>query len=142
MVEVLAHHLARLPGDPRKRIAQFLDHEARWYGTERFDDLLDQIKEGPKWWKAPALGWHLRLTEQERTICKITTIEAAGVSPEQRKALNLEKRRAKYVAARQSAGRKPRAQWLAEHASKPWIAAGMSRAKWYRHRVRQVLADQ
>jgi hypothetical protein len=132
MVEILAQHLAMLPGDPRKRIAQFIDHEARWYGIERFDDLLDQLKERPKWWKAAELGWHLRLTEHERTTCKITTIEAAGVSPEQRKEINREKRKQRAAAARQAKGSKPRAQWLAEHSAKPWITAGISRAKWYR----------
>lgn len=140
MVEILAQHLALLPGDPRKRIAQLIDHEARWYGIERFDDLLDRIKEGPKWWKAAALGWHLRLTEHERTICKIVTIEAAGVSAEQRAEINREKRKQRAAAARQAKGAKPRAEWLAEHSAKPWIAEGISRRTWKRRQCAQVRA--
>jgi hypothetical protein len=132
LVDILAQHLAMLPGDPRKRIAKLLDHEVIWYGIERFDALLDEIKAGVKWWKSAALGWHLHLTEHERATCKITTIEAAGISPEQRKAINLEKRRQRYAKARDEEGRKPRDQWLADHAEKPWIKAEISRAKWYR----------
>lgn len=140
MVEVLAHHLALLPGDPRKRIAQFLDHECRWYGIERFDNLLEELKTKRKWWKAAALGWHLKLTPQERERCGIVTIEAAGISSEQRAEINREKRKQRAAAKRQAKGSKARAEWLAQHSQKPWITAGMSRAKWYRQRVRQVRA--
>lgn len=134
LLETLANHLAALPGDPRKRIAALIDSEARWYGIERFDALLDQIKDGLKRWRAAELGWHLRLTEQERAKLKITTIEAAGVSPEQRAEINREKRKQRAADARKAKGAKPRAQWLAEHATKPWTAAGISRRSWYRHR--------
>jgi hypothetical protein len=138
MVEALAHHLALLPGDPRKRIAQFLDHEARWYGIERFDDLLEELKETRKWWKAAALGWHLKLTIHEREKLGIVTIEAAGVSPEQRKEMNREKRKQRAAADRLSKGSKPRAEWLAEHSAKPWIAEGISRRTWRRRQCAQV----
>lgn len=134
LLEALAQHLWQLPGDGRKRIAQVIDHEARWYGIERFDDLLEQIKERPKYWKAGALGWHLKLTEQERNRLGICTIEAAGVSPEQRAEINREKRKQKAAEARKAKGAKPRTEWLAEHAQKPWIEAGISRASWYRQR--------
>ena len=37
-------------------------------------------------------------------------------------------------AARRARGALPRAEWLAAHSAKPWIAAGMSRATYFRRK--------
>jgi hypothetical protein len=137
--EAMAHHIAALPGDPRRRIASWLRDHAPWLSIGDADDLLTAAITRPKRWKADALGWRLKLIAIDRTALKITTIGACDVSKAERAKRRRERKRQLEQARRKANGATSRAQYLAQHATsqaRPWIAAGISRRTWYRRRNR------
>jgi hypothetical protein len=88
---------------------------------------------------ATRLGELLKLTEHERTILRITTIRAVGVTDADmaraRRMLAAERARLR----RRAKGAKPRFMYEAKSLSrsKPWIAQGISRRTWFRRRKQQ-----
>jgi hypothetical protein len=82
----------------------------------------------------------IRLTYEERTAWRITTIGAIDADKKERakrrKARKLVRDRDRRAAERRDRGAVPRAEYEAESASRtrPWEAAGVSRRTWYRRR--------
>jgi hypothetical protein len=99
----------------------------------------------PFFFSADDVARHLGVSLAERDALGLRTIGACDVDREERlqiaKARKRQKDRDRQRASRKSS--KSREEYVANsvHASKPWIAAGVSRATWYRKNpVRQVVA--
>jgi hypothetical protein len=110
---------------------------APWMPADRARQLAAEIAANPMKLKADTLGRMLTLDSSTRDRLRIWQIGAIDMDAEGRK----ERRRQRDREHRQRK-RQARTQWLAEHSTeqtKPWLAAGVSRATWYRDRVmRQV----
>jgi hypothetical protein len=123
LVRIVAHHLGAMPDSPR-RITRWCDTYAPWISPRDLERLIREVAECPIKWSADKLAWKLRLDDASRTRLKIRTIGAFDVTKAQRLA------RRKARRAERDAKRRPRKP----KAAKPWIAAGISRATWYRQR--------
>jgi len=134
--EIIAHHLAALPGDQQRRISNWLELWAPWMPIAQARALTTEATTKPKRWRADALAWRLHIIEIDRATLGITTIGATDCSKLERKARRKQRNRLRMQEKRRNAGIKPRAQYLADvkARAKPWEAAGISRATWYRHR--------
>ncbi len=135
LVEIAAHHLAMLNGSPVDRINRWVDLWAPWYRIGDLAELRVEVLRHPKRWKADQLAWVLSLTEQDRRVMGITTIGAIDMGKRERMARRRQRARARRMATHRANGVKPRDEYLASVAKpKPWIAAGVSRATWYRRK--------
>jgi hypothetical protein len=137
--EIMAHHLSQLPGDPRRRIASWLEQWAPWLAIADAREITTAAVMRPKRWNADALGWRLKLVNVDRTALKITTIGAVDLTKAQRIKRRRQLARDRERERRKAQGAKPRAEYLASHTTsqaKPWIAAGISRASWYRRNAK------
>jgi hypothetical protein len=105
-----------------------------WCGEEELAALLKRVAAKPLKWKADALAHKLGVTDAIRTALGLTTIGSIDVDKagrEQRRATNSTARSEKR---RRQDGAVPRSEWLlANNASrtKPWIAMGMKRSRYY-----------
>jgi hypothetical protein len=134
-VLLMAHHMATtMSGNVQQRIAQWVDLRAPWMSVRELRTITRDAIEHPRRWKADTLGWRLRLTDQERTELRITTIGAFDVGKDERLARRRNANRLAKQAKRRAAGMKPRHVYEAQSVSraKPWQALGMSRRTWYR----------
>lgn len=135
-IRIMAHHMGALP-DAARRVTSWVMTCAPWMPFAERERLISEVVECPLRWRAIKLGWKLRLSDAERIKLKITTIAPFDVSPAERIARRKAHRRRIQQQRRRAAGAKPRAQYRAEctakaAAPKPWQAAGMSRATWFR----------
>jgi hypothetical protein len=85
---------------------------------------------------ASTLGKHLRLTDHERTLLRITTIEAHNVTPAERHHIRRAMKTIKERERRRAQGVKPRLAYEQNSLTrtKPWKAEGISRKTWERRR--------
>ena len=138
-IRVALDHLAKLR-DPSPRVRDWLTHYAPWLALQSRERLISDAIEHPLRYGADKLGWKLRVTKAERTALNLTTIGAIDQTKAERRADARQAKRIRDRARRQAAlrdqGATPRHQYEAQSAAhtKPWIAAGMSRATWYRAR--------
>jgi hypothetical protein len=134
---IIAHHLAHVPGDQRRRVASWL---ATWAPWMRLDEL-DAVLAKPLRWRADKLGRRLNLTETERSRLNITTIGTVDMTKDERAAARKARKRQAKREKRRKQGIKPRAEYEASAIGhgKPWEAEGVSKATWYR---RQRTAKQ
>jgi hypothetical protein len=123
LTRIMAHHLGALPDAPR-RITRWTSTYAPWISPRDLERLIREVIECPIRWGADKLGWKLKLSDATRTRLKIKTIGAFDLTKAQRKARRKRKQR-EYDRQRRPRTRQP--------VGKPWIAAGISRATWYRH---------
>jgi hypothetical protein len=133
---LMAHHLAHRPGDASHRITAWLGNAAPWMRESERAELIATVIAKPLRWRADKLAARVGLTEAERKWLRITTIGAIDLGKAERA-----KRRAecKVVAERErrrTQGAKQRAEYERNSISarQPWMAAGISRRTWYRHR--------
>lgn len=85
IARIFAHHMGGLPDAPR-RITAWLGDRTPWIkGIDR-ERLVSEVTQCPLKWSADKLAWKIRLTDEQRTRLKITTIGAIDVSKEQRAA--------------------------------------------------------
>ncbi len=124
---VAAHTIAALEGD----VAAWARQWAPWFTAAEIRKLVASTAT-PSKFSAATLAWRLHLTDAERTALKITTIGAVDVTKAERLARRKQRKAARKAARRREAGAKPQASSLSR--TKPWQAAGMSRATWYRQR--------
>jgi hypothetical protein len=109
----------------------------------RLDQVARGVVDRPELEKADALGARLRLTDDERTYLRITTIGACDVNKAERqhrrRLRKRERDRTKAATKRRKRGAKPRAVYLAQSlsASAPWKSEGVSRRTWERRRKHQ-----
>lgn len=131
---LMAHHLAQLSGDPRKRVMGFIELRCPWMPIAEAKALLLETIDKPRRWRADKLAWRLRLTHADRTTLKITTIGSIDKPKSVRWHERQERARIAKEEQRRAAGAKARAEYEAAAISrkKPWAALGMSRASWYR----------
>jgi hypothetical protein len=89
--------------------------------------------------KAGPAGVLLALTVEERSTLRITSMRAAECSTKGPKTLRKERDRERKRKAREAAGMRPQSKSKAQ--LKPWVAAGISRTKWYEiEKARTVLS--
>lgn len=105
IARLFAHHLAALPDMPR-RVTAWLDRYAPWLTLASREVLIAECASCPLKWSADKMAWKIRLTDDQRTRLKITTIGAIDCSRDQRKARD-RKRRAERERARRAAKRVP-----------------------------------
>ena len=141
---VMVHHLARRDADPR-RIHNWIELHAPWMSAEEANEKVRFVIARPIKWRADKLAQRLRLTEAERRRLRICTIGAIDMTKLERKQARRRRQRQRDQNRRRAHGAKPRVEYEATSANrtKPWLAAGVSRATWYRRRettrsVRQV----
>lgn len=130
-VEIMVNHLALLAA-PHWRIKDWIRRMAPWWGESKLEKLIDKVIAQPRRWTADTLGRRLNLTSDERDRLKIRTIGAVDLDKAGRERWRRERDRQAKEANRRAAGAKPQVQSAAR--TKPWIAAGVSRAKWYADR--------
>jgi hypothetical protein len=133
-LRLMADHLAQI--DPRRIRIWAADWLPEITDAET-DALIAEIG-ACKRWQADPLGRALGLDDATRTKLKIRTIGAVDCTKAQRKARRRRKRIAADRARRAAAGARPHAQ-SAENLM-PWIAAGISRASYYRRQRAQKIA--
>jgi hypothetical protein len=112
-------------------IPRVLKARAPWLTDNEKDELLEAE---PRRWTAQALANKLNLTEAERRALKVRTIGSVDLSPAERKLQRKLQDRAHKRKARRAAKMQTRAEYLdaMKNRLKPWEAAGVSRATWYR----------
>ncbi|MCC7047190.1 MAG: hypothetical protein IT562_10795 [Alphaproteobacteria bacterium] len=131
---LMCQHLAALPGDPRQRIASWIELRAPWLSVAEAKAVTIDAIANPRRWRADTLAWRLRLTAADRATLRITTIGAIDQGRTARETARRAKARVRMEKLRRTKGAKARADYegaSANHA-KQWIACGMSRATWYR----------
>jgi hypothetical protein len=106
IVRIFAHHMGGLPDAPR-RILTWLMAYAPWLEHIERERLISQVTQCPLKWSADKLAWKIRLTDEQRTKLKITTIGAIDCNREQRKERD-RLRRAEREKARRAAKRATR----------------------------------
>lgn len=134
---LIAMSLAR---DPRSGMVQAVGDMAPWLVDSEAE--IDRVLAMPVYdrkVRADVLGDRLNVTLAEREALRITTIRPAGMTDEKLANYRRAKDRARK---RQKRKRQDRDDYLANSKSRqrPWEAAGMSRAKWYRRRETGVSA--
>ncbi|MGX4772014.1 hypothetical protein ACWAUC_19765 [Bradyrhizobium guangdongense] len=131
---IMAHHLAMITGDQRRRIASWLGTWAPWMRLDEMSRIIEAVIAKPFRWNADTLGKRLNLAYADRQRLKITSIGAVDVTKAQRAAARKARKREDMSQRRRAAGVKPRSQYEATAAAraKPWEAEGVSRATWYR----------
>jgi hypothetical protein len=131
---IMAHHIANGPGDHPKLTTAWLSLWAPWMDPDEVASLIVTVTRNPIRWRADKLAQRLRLTEAERRRLRITTIGAIDMSKAERATRRRERKRQRERNRRLAKGAKSRAEYEANSISrtKPWLALGMSRARWYR----------
>lgn len=124
---ILAHHVARLNGDPARIVRRYAAQWVTWMSDDELAATVRRVSAKPIKWTAETLGQRLELLNDVRTKLGITTIRPIDVSPEQ-----LERQRRERASVKRRT--KSRAEYEDGSLTKaaPWKAEGMSRAKWYR----------
>lgn len=134
---IMAHHIAKRPGDHRKLIAAWLSLWAPWMRLDQVSSMIASVIANPIRWRADKLAARLRLTEAERRRLHITTIGAVDMTKAERAQRRQERKRQRKQRRRREQGAKPRAEYEAKSLSrtKPWEVEGISRRTWERRRV-------
>jgi hypothetical protein len=89
-LRIFAHHMGGLPDAPR-RIMSWLLSYAPWLEHIERERLISQVVQCPIKWSADKLAWKIRLTDEQRSKLKITTIGAIDCSKEQRAIIRKQK---------------------------------------------------
>jgi hypothetical protein len=132
---ILAHHVAKLNGDPARNVSAHARQRCPWMGDDELAALLRCVLAKPIKWTADTLGRRLGLLDGVRTLLGITTIGAIDVPKAERE----RRRREQWNAKRR---KQTRDEYEAKSLSKtkPWETEGVSRPTWYRRQkaARQV----
>jgi hypothetical protein len=125
---------AFLPNDQRE---QWLDRHAPWIDSSTREYIL---KLGAYWYSPRSLGEHLELSDDVREKCRAWSIEASGITKEQRKMINSEKNRKSQERRRRKNGAKPQAE--SERRTKPWEALNISESTYRRQKRRDSISSR
>jgi hypothetical protein len=115
------------------RMRREIELSAPWMAAGEVQEFLDEINLMPPWQRKPmarTLGERLQLTYAERARLQLKTVGPCDMSEAGmaliRKQKKRQRNRVRYAQSR--------AAYLAASISKakPWVAAGVSRATWYR----------
>jgi hypothetical protein len=133
-LEMAAHHLSPKDGD----LIFALDNWARRLGATlpecELREVASRIEKKRLKFGSDTIGKKLRVTYNERSAIKLTTIGCYDVSKAERAQLRKQRDRLRHQARRRQSGATPRDQYLANSLSRqrPWLAESISRATWYR----------
>lgn len=83
IARIFAHHMGSLPDMPR-RVKAWIDRYTPWLTLASQEVLIAEVASKPLKWSADKLAWKIRLTDQQRTRLKITTIGAIDCTTAQR----------------------------------------------------------
>lgn len=135
---IMCHHLALISGEVLPRITSWLARRTPWMPRDEQETLITRVFEKPLRWRADPLGKKFNLLEVDRQHLRITTIGAVDMTKAERDAARKVRKRQAKREKRRKHGVKPRADYEAAAAGhgRPWIAAGVSKATWYRNRKR------
>jgi hypothetical protein len=87
---------------------------APWMPDDERDALLDEVDRHPRFWRAQALAKALNLTLAVRDDLKLRTVGAVDASRAKRKRLSKQRKSQKWHAKQRAAGKRTRAQYLAD----------------------------
>lgn len=90
IAEYFVHHIAVL-ANAERRITQWLAFYAPSIPPQEQERLIGNAMGKPIHWSADKLGWKIKLTDEQRTRLKITSIGAVGISKEQRAIIRKQK---------------------------------------------------
>ena len=113
LARIFAHHMGALPDMPR-RVKAWIDRYTPWLDLASQERLIGEVAQCPLKWSADKLAWKLKLTDEQRSRLKITTIGAIDCSKEQRAA-----RRKRENAERQKAMRAAKRATRVQHIYQP-----------------------
>jgi hypothetical protein len=130
-LHLLLHHLVNLHGDPQ-RMRKAIKARAPWLPADEADRKIRGVFAQPIKWRANTLGKELGLTESVRRRLDIRTIGTIDMTPQERREARRLRQRQRDRSRRRARGAKPQANSI--NRNKPWLAAGISRATWYRQR--------
>ena len=117
-------------------VPRVIKARAPWLSESERESLIGSCP--PRYWDSPSLADTLGLTEAERSaLGGVPTIGAVDVTPNERKALRLQRNKQRRQKKRLAAGVKPQSESVSR--AKPWLAETVSRAKWYRNRRETTL---
>jgi hypothetical protein len=132
--------------DPAKRMANVIENFAEQIiGADELEAITGIVNRTPfqeRWHIAKTLGERHRVTNAEREQLKLWNISPCDMSAEdlaeQRKAKDRARKKLYRQKLREKQGKSSRAECLANSLSKtkPWVAANVSRATWYRRLAR------
>lgn len=123
--------------EPVDRMLKAVEVWAPW-STDEGRQLIDQINRMPvseRKVDARRLGERLRVTNRERELLRLRTINPSDLTDKQLKELRRAKDRARKQQARRLAGSKPHAASLAR--LKPWATKDISRRTWFRKQAKR-----
>jgi hypothetical protein len=124
---IMINHVIML-ADGRQRVLDWCRRCAPWF-LDQAERLLDKLIKRPQKYRADSLAHLLNLTSEERDGLKIHTIGAVDLDKEQREQRRRERDKKAKQEKRRANGATPRAQSISQ--TKPWLALGISRSKWY-----------
>jgi hypothetical protein len=132
---ITARHIACARGEAAPRcIRDWIGLRAPWMVERGIEALIARAARHPIPDRPDNLARKLNLTDVQRTALKITTIGSVDVTKAQRVKRRKQHDQERKCAQRRAEGAKPQAESLSR--TKPWVAAGMSRAGWYRARAK------
>jgi len=127
---IVADHLHWIFGDV-EAVAFQLQRRLRIHADHA--ERIARMKQ--RYWSAAKLGVKLGVTFELRQSLNVTTIAPCDVTPAERAEIVKQQNRDSHRRCRRRKGSKPRDVYLEIVASpKPWTAAGVSKATYYRHR--------
>lgn len=91
VARIFVHHFVVL-ADGNRRAAEWLGIYCPWIETRDREYMITEANHCPLKWSADKLAWKIRLTDEQRSRLKITTIGAMGITKEQRAQLRKAKR--------------------------------------------------
>lgn len=131
---VMVHHIGRLKHAER-RMSDWLGTCAGFLSMAERERLISEVDECPLKWTADKLAWKFKVTLEQRTRLKLTTIGAIDLPKVERIKRRARAKRDRMAANRQAQGAMTRAEYRkAVKSAKPWEAEGLSRASWYRRK--------
>jgi hypothetical protein len=83
VARVFVHHFVVL-ADGNRKASDWLATYCPWIETRDREYMITEANHCPLKWSADKLGWKIRLTDEQRSRLKITTIGAMGITKEQR----------------------------------------------------------
>jgi hypothetical protein len=148
-LELLLFPVSLHPTHAAENMKKIIETSADWMPKAEMTSLIDNLIQLPLWSrKLSPQEWkeRVKLTNAQREYLKAWRIRPIDLTDDELAEWNKAKKRKRDTQRRRAAGAVPRSIYLAQSVSKskPWIAEGMSRAKWYRLREtspRQVLTS-
>jgi hypothetical protein len=126
------------------KMPQIIKLRAPWMEVDEVVRTIEHVNTYPRQWRAETMGRLQRVSKTEWQHLDLRTIAPTDMITEERRQERRLRNRLRMRFRRRAERRKPRAEYLANSKSrtKPWLAAGISRAKWYRVTKQKAKADE